>query len=310
MKSPLVLRLAVLLAAVSAAGFSARAQTPLYTANATTATIEPGVVRFLQVVNLTQGPGIYSISSLTVSFNFTSADPQQVLLVFYTGINTNPNVPDALAGATALTALQGDDTPPMAGNYAFTYYYNANNPLTLTATGAGALGVEFGLLDGAGNYSTTANGRFTASAPTVGTAAGFVWNDANSDGVFAGSEQTRFGMANANIRFAMTGTLVSPAAPTITSYTRSGTTAALTFDSYTGVNYQLQRATSLAAGDWTNLGSATAGSTGTPLTFTDNDGTDPRAFYRVVASLPGSASAAASGVTRHLPGLSRIFWRD
>ena len=49
------------------------------------------------------------------------------------------------------------------------------------------------------------NGRFNALAPTFGSSPGYVWNDANGDGVFAGSEQTRFGMAAAYTRLALVG---------------------------------------------------------------------------------------------------------
>ncbi len=291
MKFPPVLRLAVLLAAVSMAGLSARAQTPIYTANTTTATPEPGVVHFLQVINLAQGPGTYTINTVTFSAYFTTTDTQSVLLYFYSGVDQSPTSTNALASATLLASAHGNLTPngTVPNGYAFTF--TPSPPLTVTAAD-GSVGVEVYLLtQNLGAYSSTAYGRFTASVPAVGSAVGYVWNDGNNgtfDGVFTGDEQTRFNMANANTRLALTGSLLHP-----NSFTRNGPTATLTIDSYTGLSYQLQRATSLTAGNWTNVGGATAGSNGTTLTFTDNDSADSAAFYRVVVA-PSAASSTGS----------------
>ena len=291
MKPPSVLRLAVLLAAVSMAGLSARAQMPLYTANATTATPEPGVVHFLQVIKLAQGTGTYTLNSITFSAYFTTADTQAVLLFFYSGVDRSPTSTNALANATLLASARGNLTPNGAVPNGYAFTFTPSPPLTVT-TPDGSVGVEVYLLtQDLSTYSSTAYGRFTASAPTVGSADGFVWNDGNSgtfDGVFTGDEQTRFNMANANTRLALTGSLLH-----LNSFTRSGTTATLTVDSYTGINYQLQRATSLTAGNWTNVGGAVAGSNGTVLTFTDNDSTDPAAFYRVVVTTPAASSTGS-----------------
>ena len=96
--------------------------------------------------------------------------------------------------------------PGASGN--FTYTFTLNSPLTLPSN---VLGVEISLLnDTFDAFSTDMNGRFTTAAPTVGTSPGFVWSDVNQDGVFPGSEQTRFGQGAANIRFSMTGSAPAP----------------------------------------------------------------------------------------------------
>ena len=290
MKIPPGVSLAIALALV-AGGRCASGQTALYVANSTPATPETGAVHFLQMVSASpnQGPGVYNINSFTISFNFTATDDQSIRLTFYSGVDTSPNSASALASATVIQALTGDVPPPSVGNYAFTFSYAT--PFSLHFSDANAVGVEIILTNAAtGAYTTTTNGRFTPSTPTTGAADGYVWNDANFDNVFTGAEQTRFGMANANIRMAFTGTLARPT-PSIKAITRSGTTSTLTVDSYTGVTYQLQRATSLTAADWTNVGTSSAGATGTALTFTDNDTTDRAAFYRVVAALATAGNA-------------------
>jgi len=70
-----------------------------------------------------------------------------------------------------------------------------------------------------------------------------------------------------------------------------GSTATLTIDSLPGCTYQLQRSNTLLPGTFTNIGSSQTG-TGSTLTFTDSNATNPAAFYRV---LIGHVPAANQG---------------
>ncbi len=184
----------------------------LYNATTLPANPQTGVVHYLQLLNLA-GPssGTFSVTSFQLGINFTTgADLGNygVIVEFYRGVDTSSTSTDALANAINLGGINGTlSDPPSAGN--FTYTFTLNSPLNLAVNGP--LGVEFFLTDSTfANYSGDMNGRFSAVPPTVGSAPGYVWNDANLNGTFTGAEQTNFGQTGAYVRFSLTGTAPVP----------------------------------------------------------------------------------------------------
>lgn len=201
--------LAAAAALLLSSALASHAQTTvLYNAATTTANPQTGAVHYLQQLTLAQGSGTYTLYSFQLGVNFnTGSTDQGVIVSFYTGLDLSPSSSDALASAVDVGDIGGTlGAPGSSGN--FTYTFTLNNPISLPSN---VLGVEITLTDDSFSaYSTEMNGRFTASAPTVGTSPGFVWNDADLDGTFTGAEQTKFSMANANIRFSMTGSAPIP----------------------------------------------------------------------------------------------------
>lgn len=201
----------------------------LYNAATTTANPQTGAVHYMQIVNPAQGAGNYTLTAFQLGLNFntgTDLNGYGVIVYFYTGVNTSATAADALAGATQITGISGTlQDPNASGNFTYTFTLNTAQALS---TPDGSFGVEFFLTDSEFvNYTTDANGRFTASTPTVGSSPGYVWNDANLNGTFAGSEQTRFGQTNANVRFSMTGTFTPVPEPG--TWAMMGVGAALLF---------------------------------------------------------------------------------
>jgi hypothetical protein len=74
--------------------------------------------------------------------------------------------------------------------------------------------------------------------------------------------------------------VVDSSAVKVNTAALEGNTFALTIDSHTGHTSQLQRSASLSD-SFTNVGSPKSGATGTVLTFTGDDATGPRGFYRI-----------------------------
>ncbi|MBV9008403.1 MAG: PEP-CTERM sorting domain-containing protein [Verrucomicrobia bacterium] len=185
------------------------AQTVVY--NATTAlsgslAVEDGVISILQPLNFSNGPGTYTITSMKIGVNFSDIGngQQDIFLDFYNNLDLTPTSADALGTATYLTTAGiGLSDPPSAGSYAFTV--NLTTPITLQ------VGLNFGVVislvdDASQNYSSELNGLFRlGGVPSVGTNYGFVYNDGpNPDGVFPGSEQTRFNSTSANYYLSVT----------------------------------------------------------------------------------------------------------
>ena len=178
----------------------------LYNATTLPANAQTGVVHFLQQISLAGGPGSYTITGMTFGINWSDlSNDQGLFLDFYTGVNLSPSAADALAAATNVGEVGFLLTAPAAvGNYTYTLTFNQVVP-------SNVLGVEATLTDDTGGaYATGINGRFSATAPTVGTSSAFVYNDSNLDGTFAGSEQTTFGQGTAYIRMSVTGTAPAP----------------------------------------------------------------------------------------------------
>ena len=206
-------RLFLIAAAAATVGLAAQANaqtTQYYNATTLPANPQTGVVHYMQLISLSSGPGNYTLSTFQLGINFTTgtAGDYGAVVQFYNNVNSSSGAANALSGATLLTTVNGTLTDPGAsGN--FTYTFTLAAPLAINATGP--IGVVFSLTNEAfDTYSTDMNGRFSAVAPTVGGASNFVWNDANLDGTFSGSEQTTFGQTGAYVRFSMTGTAPVP----------------------------------------------------------------------------------------------------
>lgn len=174
-----------------------------------TLTTESGVTSYLQQVTLNGPDTTYTISSMVIGINFNAVGngQQDAFLDFYTGLDLSPGAADALAGATFVTEEGvGFNDPPSAGSFAFTITFNT--PFTVPSN---TFGIVFSLIDDAsGSYSTEISPLFRlGGAPSVGSNPGFAWNDANQDGVFPGSEQTKFGNGtSANYYMSVTATFV------------------------------------------------------------------------------------------------------
>ena len=180
---------------------TAAAQRGVYNATTLPAAPQAGSVHYLQL--LTPSPdSVFTLRQFQLGVNWSSVGRDQgVLVAFYNGIDPSTGSRDALANATQLLSVSGLlGTPDTPGNY--TYLFTLNTPQTI-APGSN-FGVEFTLTDEFFAFmADEVNGRFTAASPTVGTSPGYVWNDADSNGVFTGAEQTRFGQNAANVRFSI-----------------------------------------------------------------------------------------------------------
>jgi hypothetical protein len=203
----LVLNLGIAALLFGTAGVS-RAQSVLYSARGANASTQ-SVFGYAQQLTLNGPVSSYSLSAMTFGINI--ADPNTgfaLFLDFYSGADLSSSSTNALATATFINELGFDiaaGTVGAPGNYNFTLTFPSFLVPSKTFTIAAALTLE----DGSA-YTTTdvANSRYSLSAPTNGTSPGFVWADANQDGVFAGSEQTTFGGTFANIRMDITAVAV------------------------------------------------------------------------------------------------------
>lgn len=208
MKNIRLPRLFLVAAAAATLGFAAQANaqnTQYYNATTLPANPQTGAVHYMQLINLSSGPGSYTLSTFQLGVNFTSGtlDDYGVIVQFYNNVNSSSGAANALTGATLIATVNGTLGDPM-GSGNFTYTFTLTTPLALNVTGP--VGVAFSLTNQTFDaFSTDMNGRFSAAAPTTGSASNFVWNDANLDGVFSGAEQTTFGQTGAYVRFSMTG---------------------------------------------------------------------------------------------------------
>lgn len=211
----------LVVAALVATPNVSHAQTNLYSALTLPAAAQTGALQYLEIVDpangaggtAAAGAGTYTLTAFEVGLNFsTGLEDQGVIVTFYTGVDTSAGATDALATATMIAGVGGNVAAPgAAGN--FTYTFTLNSAITLPTTD-GAFGVEFQLTDSTFDaYADDINGRFSAVAPTIGTSPGYVWNDANLDGAFAGSEQTKFGQAGAYVRFSAGGSFAAVPEP-------------------------------------------------------------------------------------------------
>lgn len=161
-----------------------------------TVTSEAGVNHSLQIVNFAPTNATsYTITGFSLAANFTTTNTQYLYLSLYTGVDTSPTSTDALATATDVFDAAGGVTPTQTGGLVYTF--TLNTPFTLNNTSNGTFGLELTFTNTDGTFSTITNQYFRlgGTGPNAGTAATYVWNDANDDNVFTGTEQTMFGDA-------------------------------------------------------------------------------------------------------------------
>jgi len=94
--------------------------------------------------------------------------------------------------------------------------------------------------------------------------------------------------------FVNNGTVILSNNVAVRSFSKTGTSVALSILSFTGHNYQLQGRASISSGSWQNIGSAQGGTSitnndgsisGTVLNFSDTGGaTGSAKFYRIQVS--------------------------
>jgi hypothetical protein len=174
----------------------------VYDATVLPAPPQAGVISYLQQVTVAGPAGSYSITSMTFGINWSDASADQGLVLdFYTGLDLSGTSTDALAGATFIATAGFLLPPPGLGNFTYTLTFGV--PIVVPSN---VFGIDVHLTDDTGTFGTATgiNGRFTSNTPTVGSAPGFVWNDANGDGIYTGAEQTNFGMSAAFIRMSIT----------------------------------------------------------------------------------------------------------
>ena len=185
-----------------------RAQSVVYDATVLPANPQTGVISYLQQVTAAGPNGTYSITGMTFGINWSddSAD-QGLVLDFYTGLDLSATSTNVLAGATFIDEAGFSLPPPGLGNFTYTLTFGA--PIVVPSN---VFGIDVHLTDATGAFGTATgiNGRFTSNTPVTGSAPGFVWNDANGDGIYTGSEQTKFGMTNAYIRMSITANAPVP----------------------------------------------------------------------------------------------------
>ena len=195
-------------------------EAPVIVYNSTTGgTLTPatgtGAASFLVPVSFSAGVGTYSITQMVLGVNFNAIGngQQDIFIDFYNGLDLSPGAADALSGATSAGPSAGigltDPTGTIPGNYAYTVTFTT--PLILN------IGANFGMVfsfvdDQTLTYSNEISGLFRlGGAPSVGGSPGFVYNDADFDGTFPGSEQTMFGNAtSANYYLRVTADVPEP----------------------------------------------------------------------------------------------------
>jgi hypothetical protein len=146
------------------------------------------------------GYDIYGFAPIGLGWTSIADGAQMMDIQIYTGANLSPTASNALAGATLVndSGLFPIPAPPTTGEYNYNISYGADYVHLPTTQ----FDLVISLYNAAGSApSTDVAGLFTSGAPTIGSDPGFVWTDANSDGVFEGSEQTSSiaGGATANI---------------------------------------------------------------------------------------------------------------
>lgn len=186
-----------------------QAQTTYYNSATTTANPQTGAEHFLEQLSFAGGGSNYTLTAFTLGVNYADATQDSVaVLQFYTGVDTSSTSANILATATSLGSVGGTlAAPGTNGNYTFTF--TLNTPINFGNVSGLAVEVFLETADQASYATGILNGRFTASAPTIGSSTGFVYNDANLDSVFTGAEKTTFGLAQANIRLALTGNVTA-----------------------------------------------------------------------------------------------------
>jgi autotransporter-associated beta strand protein len=111
--------------------------------------------------------------------------------------------------------------------------------------------------------------KLSGGAVNTGSAFGTIFTPASGAGVFSNS------VSGAGVLLTFTPT----PAPTITSITRAGAGATISWTAANLANYQLQYKTNLTQANWLVLSNLTGA--GTVVSVTDNTGGDPQRFYRV-----------------------------
>ena len=130
----------------------------------------------------------------------------------------------------------------------------------------GSLSVSGGVTNG---------GTFKISGtPTIALAGSFINN---------GVLDLINGSSSLPPNFVNNGTVLNAGNVKLQQFSMTGTSLNLTIQSYVEHTYQLQRASSLTNPNWTNVGSAQAG-TGSSLEFTDPGATGAQGFYQIVVS--------------------------
>ena len=143
----------------------------------------------------------------------------------------------------------------------------------LTVDSGGAVEIEAGNLTLTGGAVN--NGRFTLKkgAGLGGSSSAFTNN-----GVLDLITSPGFVLP---INFANNGTILDSSAAKVKAFERVGTNTILTIDSYSGHTFQLQSASALSAGAFTDLGAPQSGLTGTVMTFSIPATAESQRFFRV-----------------------------
>lgn len=208
--------LAIILALACFTG-AARADI-LYTANATGGTFSTDA-HYMQLITL-NGPNVpFTINFFPVfglRWHDVTQGNQLLFLTFWSNVNTDPSATNALAGAVNNGSI-GFNIPAPGANGSYNYNLgSAANPFNISVPG-NTFAVEVTMTNAAQSaYSTAIGARYsTSAAPSVGSAANFVWVDnasGNSNGAFSGSEQVgpagTTGQTHMNIRMSIDATAV------------------------------------------------------------------------------------------------------
>ena len=185
---------------------------------------------------------------------------------------------------TGSTTVSGGATLQLDGSIPGSVTVNAGSRIT----GTGTVGQNFTVAaSGTAQFNGgtfKVNGNVTNNGLVIlsnagrigGTGTSFV-NNGTLDLITAGTFTPPPGFLN-------NGVIVDSSVVRASGIAKSGNTVTITIDTYTGHTYQLQYSAVLASGSFANIGAPQAGSTGTPLVFTDPAATGNSGFYRVVVA--------------------------
>ena len=164
---------------------------------------------YLQLVDLADIPGTYTITQFQLEVTAGTNTPEQVILNLYTGIDASSNSTSALANATDLGGGGQEVLATTFGAQMVTI--TPSQPITFTLGQGANLGVEVYVLDNLDRPTLYGQGVFTDQNPTVGSSPGYVWIDTSGAlRPFTGAEQTRLNMSQANMMLSITGIAPAP----------------------------------------------------------------------------------------------------
>jgi autotransporter-associated beta strand protein len=171
--------------------------------------------------------------------------------------------------------LLAQGTATINGGAALTVNGDFENDGTLTVSGSTNLIINVPVDDSGGflnNGTMTIDGGSTLVVNMPGDGSGTFVNNGLLD--IMDSPQTALPSGYINNGIILTSSLVK-----VQTFSKTGNTFTVSIASYTGHIYQLQKSTDLQ--NWTNVGAAVSGTTGSTLVLSDTNATTGSIIYRI-----------------------------